>query len=309
MRTTAGYFFMTKVYQKLPLDVNQLLKKLEAKGLIINSRQDAIQCLSTIGYYRLSAYFIPFQNNNGVEKTFREGTTFENVLQLYSFDKELRLLAIDPIETIEVALRTSITDVMSIKYGAHWYLDQSYFISHNNFAYLIKEVKLISKKRKEVFLKHYFKNYGSPEYPPSWMIMECLSFGTLNLFLKSIKALQDRKEICAVFKHHPTIIESWFTSLYYVRNLCAHHARLWNRWFVMTPIHPHNQPISCTERTFCEQAYIITRMLEAIHEEKAVVWKRKLYHLLESCPSVPKHKMGFLLNWKSDPFWDGLQNG
>lgn len=120
----------------------------------------------------------------------------------------------------------------------------------------------------------------------------------------NINALQDRKDVCAIFKHHPTVIESWFSAMSATRNLCAHHSRFWNRWFSFVPVHPHEEPILAKKHSFCEQAYIITRMLSAIAKAKSSDWKGKIYTLFEKYPNIPKQKMGFILDWRNDPFWN-----
>jgi len=294
---------MSRIFQKPPLTTTQLINQLKNKGLIIPS-EDVLQLsLKTIGYYRLSAYFLAFKNQYQETKPFKKGVSFDDVLSLYTFDKKLRLLILDPIETLEISLRSSLTDVMSLKYGAHWYLKSDLFIEHVNLEKFLNDIKSICRKRKEVFLKHYYKSYDMPKYPPSWMILECLSFGACTQLLMNIKTLQDKKDICQIFGYHPTIIESWFSVISSLRNLCAHHARIWNRWFAFAPISPHEALIPAQKHTFCEQAHIISRLLKCISEEKAVDWQEQLFDLLGGFPKVSKQKMGFISNWQKDLLW------
>lgn len=84
----------------------------------------AIQKLQHISYYRLSAYFLPFQ---ATKDRFDEGTTFESIIDVYHFDRELRILTFNAIEKIEIFLRTSIAYNFSKDYDAFGYSDQKIF--------------------------------------------------------------------------------------------------------------------------------------------------------------------------------------
>jgi abortive infection bacteriophage resistance protein len=305
MPKETGYFFMADDnFEKPPLTPEQLVKKLVLNNIIVNSSKEAERCIETIGYYRLSAYFLPFQKPSEQGSTFKKGITFENIWQVYSFDKELRLLVSDALETIEVTFRACLTNAMSHKYGAHWYVQSDRYIGSYFFEHFIKIVDVICKKKEEAFLKHYFKKYNHPKYPPSWMIMECLPFGTLGQLLKNIRSISDKKEICRIFEKQPVIIESWLDSLRYSRNICAHHSRLWNRWFVVAPKHAHDDIIPCPKRSFCEQAHIIVRLLKAIGKTKSLDWKSKLCNLFEKYSQIPIEQMGFNKDWRQDSFWE-----
>ena len=159
------------------------------------------------------------------------------------------------------------------------------------------------KKKEELFLKHYFRKYHLPEYPPSWIIIECLSFGSIRLLFKNIKKMNDKSKICKIFGVRPTTIESWTNSLRYTRNICAHHARLWNRWFVFRPWLPveFNSIENRLERTFSEQVIIIIRLLKYISPNFS--WREKLIKLLDKYPDIPKQHMGFTKNCQNDNIW------
>lgn len=94
-----------KKYNKIPLSFQDQLQLLKSRGLEITDESKAISYLEGISYYRLSAYFLPYQ----VEKDkFNAGVSFKQIINTYSFDRELRLLVFDCIERIEVAIRTQI---------------------------------------------------------------------------------------------------------------------------------------------------------------------------------------------------------
>lgn len=112
----------------------ELIEEWERRGLEIPDRQRAERYLEFISYYRLSAYTIPFQKIG--EHTFKSGTSFDDILMLYVFDRELRLLVMDAVERIEVAVRAQICNVHSLElgrdgdsYGAFWYFGWAAFFS------------------------------------------------------------------------------------------------------------------------------------------------------------------------------------
>jgi hypothetical protein len=85
---------------------------LQKRGMIIDDVQAACFHLQHINYYRLGAYWLPFEVNHATHD-FKAGTNFTTVLTLYNFDRELRLLVIDALERIEVSMRTQWTYYMA----------------------------------------------------------------------------------------------------------------------------------------------------------------------------------------------------
>ncbi len=95
-------------FTKPPLTIEDQLTKLRCRGLVIGDEETARWALRRLGYYRLAAYTLPFQQDRLPDKPFHAGTTLSQVLALYTFDRELRLLVLDAIERVEVVLRTSM---------------------------------------------------------------------------------------------------------------------------------------------------------------------------------------------------------
>lgn len=244
----SGLFFVGKeTFEQPSLSILEQLSLLKQRNLIINDAWLAEHFLKTVGYYRLKAYFQPFLLNSNSNDGFKTGTTFSDILNLYIFDRELRLLIVDAIERIEVALRTALSNAMSNKYGPHCYLDQALFSNEKLYEIFTKEVAVHLGRSKEDYIKEYYSLYHSPKHPPSWMAMECLSFGTVSKAYSNIKDRGIRKEVGDTLDQFSEILKSWMKALTYTRNICAHHARLWNRFFINKPkkvmvdhIPPHN---------------------------------------------------------------------
>ncbi len=297
MRTSAGYLFMD-VYQKPPLDWTDQVALLRQKGLFIESRDTYL--LRTVSFHRLSPYLAIFYLPN-IDK-FKQNVSFTAVWQLYEFDRELRLLVSDAIERIEVAFRTALSENMSMKYGSHWFENETLFKQTGTYQRLMEKVRQVCLYERDEEIQRYYSRYHKPNYPPSWILFEKLSFGTCSNLFRNIKTTLDRRMVSDVFGYHPTIFASWIDALRYTRNLCAHHARLWNRWFVTAPILPSNSSNSeFFKRHFIAQAMIMHSLLLGILPESD--WDERLFSLFQKYPEVPFECMGFQHNWEEDRFW------
>lgn len=233
-------------FDKKPLSFQEQVTLLQSRGLVINDESRAIRHLSYISYYRLSAYMLPFKEYIGEKpiNKFKKGVKWDDVISLYIFDRKLRLLIFDAIERIEVALRTEIVYILSHKYGSHWHDKKDIFSIQcfkDNSEYDVYEdiQKRIRKERKntnkEVFLDHYWKTYSSPQSPPSWMSIEILYLGQLSKLCQNLKNKKDLSAIANSFNLPSDVFCSWLHTLNYLRNICAHHARLWNRHMMILP--------------------------------------------------------------------------
>jgi abortive infection bacteriophage resistance protein len=307
MRTSVGFFMDTIKYTKQSLTLDEQINFLKNQGLIIEDPKIAKYVLIVVGYYRLSGYLLPFksQHQHQSPRQFKPKTSFDQIWQLYQFDRELRLLTLDAIEKIEVAFRSTISNVTSIEFNPFWYTDQSYHRDKTSYLALMKNIKKVMHEKNETFIKHYVKKYHEPKYPPIWIIIETLSFGACSKLFKNIKPVAVRQEICKTFEQHSTVIESWVQTLTYIRNICAHHARLWNRWVVNAPLIPKNDKyrnqINVNNRKFIIVAYIVFSLLKTVAPKSP--WRNKLFKLFEKYESIPGHVMGFQNNWREDPFW------
>lgn len=300
MRTTAGYFvFMKLEYNKPALSLDDLLQLVTSKNIVINDPQNAIQCLKTVSYHRLLPYLECLFRN----PSHFESCSFDAAWELYCFDRELRLLMNDAIERIEVAFRTSLSETMSYKYSPYWFFNKELFNDSQKYNGFMEQINSACKDKHNFYIQEYYSKYEYPIYPPSWIIFECLSFGACISVFSNIKQLKDRKMICEIFNEHPTTMQSWLYAMRYVRNICAHHSRVWNRWFVVSPALAFILGKTFDKQNTCyAQIFILARLLKHISPENS--WKQKLNQLLIKHTKLPIHEMGFATNWENDKFWE-----
>ena len=166
------------LFDKPALSIDQHLYTLRQRGLSIPDEARARHYLGNISYYRLSAYTRPFYRPAQPDHAFLEKTRFDDVLHLYVFDRELRLLLLDAIERLEVALRAQLTNTLAEHHGPHGYLDATLFDTRYDHSWLIKKLDNEAKAREvETFLAHYRDKYtAAPAQPPIWMAVELLTF-------------------------------------------------------------------------------------------------------------------------------------
>ncbi len=300
-------------FAKPPLTVAQQLAKLKARGLTIADPSAAEHCLRYVGYYRLSAYALVFQDCTQPGKPFRPGTTLEQVVDLYRFDRELRLLVLDAIERIEVAVRSALNNELCLRYGAHWFMSSEHF--HPEFGHadflddLRDEYRLASdgsgpeRPHQEVFINHYYDKYGEPELPPSWMVFETFTINMVSRMYRNFASRSLRQSLAATFGADESIFRGWLHTLSYVRNLCAHHARLWNRRLVIkfTVANKHKAVLDHGD-TLYATAVVLRSLLRRVAPDTQ--WHWRLRDLISRYPGLPLGAMGFPVDWQQNSFWD-----
>ena len=214
-------------FNKPAICVKEQIELLKSRGLIIADENFAENILSNITYYRLSAYMKYFQVNDN----FSKNTTFEDIVNLYNFDKELKLLVFDYIRLLEVSLRAKICLHMCTNYGSHWFYNKNNFKSEKDYRKTLEILENEKGLKKDTFIKYYFEKYSEPSLPPFWMISEVLSMGDLSKILNELnfKDLKEiAKDLAPDYFVYP-VLANWVHVLATVRNICAHHSRLWNR--------------------------------------------------------------------------------
>ena len=213
----------------------ELVKLLQSRGLEINDEQKAGHYLKNIGYYRLSAYMYPFLQIPKHEHLYKQGASFKKVMMLYRFDKKLRMLLLNEIEKIEIAIREAVMNIVSEMLGDNFWLTNSkHFANTRAFTDTMNVIDKEYRKSTEDFILHFKDTYVEP-YPPAWILGELLTMGNVNMVYRNLKDDRIRKSIAQRFGLQPKVFESWLTVLTLVRNSCCHHARVWNK---LNSIHP-----------------------------------------------------------------------
>lgn len=293
-------------YTKHYSSPTELLAILQDRGLDCSDIDDAERVLRSVGYYRLSGYLYPFLKVPKSEHRYKSGSTLGSAISLYEFDREFRQLVFDQIERIEVAVRSTITNIVCAETSdVFWMTNPSHFAHADKFN---KTLTLIDKEiqtSREDFIVHFKRSYDDP-YPPSWMVAEIIPLGTLTRLYENIASNQIRKKVARYFGLTVPVFVSWMTIVTLTRNSCCHHARLWNRSLslralTMTrPLRPwvdNNVQQGRVFFTLC----ILKHFIDIIRPNNT--FKQRLVALLSKYPMVDTSAMGFVRNWQSQPLW------
>ncbi|MFY0483781.1 Abi family protein [Flavobacterium sp. PLA-1-15] len=294
-------------YTKPSVSIPNQIATLKARGLIFTNEQSAENYLSHISYYRLRAYTYPFQDNSDPAHPFTSQVTFEQIIQLYVFDRKLRLLIFDAIEKVEIAMRTQIIYHFSIKHGAFWHINAALYHDSMRFANQLTSLQTEINRSKETFIDHYKNTYTTPSDPPCWMALEVSSMGLLSQIFQNLRHSEEKKTIARHFGITDVrIFENWMFCFCNLRNICAHHGRVWNRRLVKITI-PYN-----TRNEFINNLNVYPNKLYATLACLSYIlniispqndFKQRLKDIIGNCPMLQEHEMGFPLNWEEDAFW------
>lgn len=313
-------------FSKPALTYQQQVDLLKSRGLIIDNEKRAIRHLKNISYYRLSAYMLPFKKVDDQKKhidSFTEGTKWDDIYNMYRFDRKFRLLIFDAIERIEISLRTQLIYQLSHKYGSHWHTEKRIFkaitrkdkttgqiVPRDIYSEINQHLQEQLKSNKSTeFIKHYLSKYYDPPTPPSWMSVEIMYFNQLSLILNSLKDKKDISDLADFYGLPNEIFCSWIHTINYIRNICAHHARLWNIKIQVNPskLKYSKSKIWITNPEIVQSSKIyyfmcmILYMLQTINPNSK--FKMHFFELLTSFPIINEKYMGFPDNWKLEAIW------
>ncbi|TLU56207.1 MAG: Abi family protein [Chlorobium sp.] len=298
-------------YHKPTIPVKDQIQLLKSRGLLMGDESLAEHYLNNISYYRLAGYWWPMQADK-VNHLFKTNSRFENVVALYSFDSELRLLLFNAIKRIEIGLRTRMINHLAHEVDPWWFENPSIFKNKLAFAVNLKAIDRDLKNSKEVFIRqHYQKYHADSRRPPAWKTLEVVSFGLLSKLYGNLGSHFESKDTIAkeINTVNHTFLRTWLQSLSQIRNICAHHGRLWNKnlpgrpkllprppapWLTLVP--PVSQHHALYVHVCC-----MKYLLDAISPGHRFTLKLKT--LFCKYPSVDLDALGFSKIWDKEPLW------
>ena len=302
------------MYSKKATSRKEQVQILKDRGLNVPNEKLAISYLSHISYYRLGEYWYVMQDDKE-KHTFKKGSNFNDVISLYNFDAELRILLFDIIEKIEISLRTKLIYHVSHEIGPWWF--QNFTIFNDSMA-LIKTLanleEEISRTKDISIKKHKNRHKDDKRFPPAWKSLEQTSFGALSKLYGNLKPSVKSKDTIAeefgAVNH--TYLPSWLQSIAQIRNFCAHHSRLWNRNLPGTvkllskPPNPWiNDLENVPKQHEFQQLYVhmclMKYLLNTIQPNNT--FTQRLDYLFLNYKNVDQNALGMKPNWQQEPLW------
>lgn len=297
-------------YDKQPIELSQQLALLKQRGLMVEDDEEALAQLHSISYFRLASYWRVMEVPDSATRNFQPNSSLGDVIRLYLFDKRLRTLVFSSIQDIEIALRTRIIQCFSLKYGAFWFMDASLFKDKDIFQKCMENIEKEVSRSKEDFLKEHFAKYDEPYLPPVWKTMEVVSFGTLSKLYCNFRDVDVKKKVAHSFGLPQYLyLETWTKCIAVLRNLCAHHDRIWNRRYAWKPQLPKQLPLPWTSiqslrpNKLYAQLCCLAYLEQSIHPNSE--FKEEVIALLRNKPQTLTKAMGFPKNWQDEPLWQG----
>lgn len=293
-------------YEKPHLTYDQQADLLLSRG-IIGDRATIIRRLGMVSYYRLSGYLEPFWDRAAAK--YVHGSKFETIWRRYTFDRRLRVLVIDAVERTEIAIRSWLAYEHSHLKGPFGYADDASalpFLKGEQRDRFFEVLTYDLEHSREDFAEHFRTKYAdSHRFMPIWMAAEIMTLGQVLTFYRG-SAVSIQQAVAKRLRVHDSIVSSWLLTLNTVRNVCAHHGRLWNRVMGTVPKFPRSQnewyrPVMvCSDRLFGVLT-ILKYCLDIIAPQSE--WKSRFVNLLNEYPDIPKEKMGFPAEWEKSPLW------
>lgn len=284
-----------------PLSIPKQVDLLIERGMEIADRETAERWLNNVSFHRMRGYWEPFESEsegNGV-RAFQDGVTFAGVVERYDFDQRLRNLLLDACDHIEVSLRTQ------------WVHNVAYVSGVGRFAHL--DATLFSRYHSDNLdkLQHDYEEYSRGKYPyrfqdcPIWAAAEVMSFGQFSRWYEDTQRPLRR----AVARHYgidEKILTSFLRHLVRVRNICAHHERLWDRDLQSTFTIPKRLGNDRKASRFFSQKdsrkifnvlVMVAYLMERINPFTG--WRQRLTALLDEYGHIPRDNMGMPSDWQA----------
>lgn len=304
------------------------LQQLQDRGLRVDNPAAALDYLERLGYYRLSGYWYPLRAVDPVASatqgkavrldTFVSGSRFDDVVRLYVFDKKLRLLALDALERIEMAVRVDVAHLLGQRSPlAH----EDPACLHGNFAkklitkgpdkgktqhqvWVGKYQALLSRARREPFVQHNLHEYGAL---PIWAAIEVWDFGLLSKLFAGMQ-FADQQSVAKIYgAADGQTFAQWLRSLNFIRNVAAHHSRLWNLNVVERSAVPADWPAALDNARPFLYFCLMQQLLGVICPNST--WGQRLADLIErEFPQTPAGALsiedfGVVAGWAEATPW------
>lgn len=295
---------------KQPKTIQEQINLLRERNMSFADIAQASDFLSNISYYRLKGYWWEMQNDK-INHHFSNGSLFEDVIALYNFDRNLRLIVFNAIERIEIALRTKMVYHLSLKFGPEWYLNSSLFPNKKYYSDFQSKIHTELKESSEEFIVNHYNSHPNKN-PEAWKALEVITLGSLSKLYRNLDhQLPAKNTIAKEFGlFNQKYLSSWLITITLLRNIIAHHGRLWNRVIInkydwpsktLEPILdyiPNNYQRRKIFPILSAILYLNDRISPGHHIFD------ELLRLFIEFKDIPLYKMGFPSDWETQPIWN-----
>ena len=299
---------MKPLYTGQALPIEGIIDMLKKQGLSIEDEAAAIHTLHNISYSRFKAYLVPLMEERSTHK-FKQGATFGQAYAYYGFDRRLRELIFHEMEKVEISIRTHIAYALNGSENGYWFTNPDHFRNKSSHNFLLNGIKR-EVERSDVDAIRSFRAKYSNEFPPSWLTLEATSMGTLCMIYEEMKPGPIKDRMAAYYGVDAHTFSSWLRHIVYIRNICAHHGRLWNHTLTVCariPDKPKN-PFPAVKPSMTSNVYYTLCIIQYLQNtvKPTNTFAKRLKALIDGFPLIGEKElasMGFPREWERDEFW------
>jgi len=216
---------------KPALTIDEQIKVLRSRGLIIENLEETKFFLQSNQYYRLNIYFHQFMD---VDNHFKEQTNFKQIQGCYLNDRWLRNKILLLLEEIEVKAKTQIAFYLGTRYGSNAFYKKDLYKVTSYQDQIVKAFNLeILRNKKDPVILHHIQKYSGKF--PIWVIVEYLTFNSISKYFSNLQEKDKIKITKEGFNLHEKLYENWLHALSVLRNICAHYGYLYRREYTVRP--------------------------------------------------------------------------
>lgn len=282
----------------------ELVQLLIARGMDIADPGVAERFFSRVNYYKFKAYLFKYEVPCPyLDHRFSRAVTFEEVYQVYKFDRKLRIVIGDMLERLEVAVRTKWAQEMALRFGPFAHEASQNFQRADFHSRSLTQLRESYQKSQERFARHYRSQYPAMNTPYIWVSIEMMSFGQISRWLNNTRNPGVRRAVAQSFGLGQRFFESYLHRASDVRNICSHHQRLWNRRLpspVPQLLQNHTSlDVGLLQAIEPDRLYNVLVVLNFIADQISPGhrWTQRLVDLLSEDESRVAH-MGFPGSWR-----------
>ena len=185
-------------------------------------------------------------------------------------------------------------------------MNPKYFRSKGEHREIMRHLTAEVMRSDNDAIRRFYQKYTNP-LPPCWLALEATSMGTLASLYAAIKPSPLRQRISAHYGVSEKVFVSWLQHLVYIRNMCAHHNRLWNKKLTICALTPDSHRGHFPEQhpDAPEHVYLTLCIIKYLQNtvKPTNTFAQRLKALIHNYPIVNPAFMGFPENWEEDPFW------
>lgn len=289
---------MSKVFKS----IEGQIEILQARGLAIDNLEHAKDFLYRNNYYRVSGYSLTLRNHDVFSKT----ANFQNIVDIYEFDRALRHILLKYIEIIEVTIKSIYAYEFSKRHGSTEYLNSAHFTDADKHAEIITkaEQQKVSRLPHEAYLKHFVEDLK--EAIPLWAYVDLLTISDIS-FLYSISELDLKVDVAnavGLKKRGDELLGRFMHSMTIIRNLCAHGDRLYNRLFQQKPWlrKEEKQLLIARKDGTPDNAHLygfVLIMKRLLEPSEFALMKAEIAYFCKKYPFIDMQHYGFRNDWQN----------